>query len=307
VWTATGATNLTQLHQLVGSHVLYLNKDDVLKDLPPKTRETYEVPVSSRWKLRHQQAMQELERVYNSTSSSGSGGCHRNFNSGSSNADPVLGAVQKVRLVGSLAKVEATVKLAISILEKEPSIVVFTSFVEPCKKVHEQLATEGWRGEILTGETPPKKRQAMVDKFQSGVSPVICLTCGAGGVGLTLTAACTIILMDRPWTPGDADQAEDRVRRIGQTKPVRSIWISAFELDKHIDAQLGIKKQTATTVLVGGGKEDDDNENGNKSEQVAKVSIFQMLRTLLPRGSGSSNGGMKQTSILQFSQPASQE
>lgn len=44
---------------------------------------------------------------------------------------------------------------------------------------------------------------------------------GAGGVGLTLTAACTVILVDRPWTPGDVNQAEDRVRRIGQKRPVR--------------------------------------------------------------------------------------
>ena len=46
------------------------------------------------------------------------------------------------------------------------------------------------------------ERQVMVDKFQSGLSSVFICTFGAGGVGLTLTAASTIILLDRPWTPG---------------------------------------------------------------------------------------------------------
>ena len=44
-----------------------------------------------------------------------------------------------------------------------------------------------WAGELLTGETVSKKRQAMVDRFQTGISPVFVCTYGAGGVGLTLT------------------------------------------------------------------------------------------------------------------------
>jgi SNF2 family DNA or RNA helicase len=64
-----------------------------------------------------------------------------------------------------------------------------------------------WDGELLTGEVVAKKRQAMVDRFQSGLSPLFVCTYGAGGVGITLTAACTVILVDRPWTPGDVSQA----------------------------------------------------------------------------------------------------
>ena len=51
-------------------------------------------------------------------------------------------------------------------------------------------------------------------------------------------AAKTIIFLDRPWTPGDIMQAEDRIRRIGQTKNTRSIWMTAFELDSQVDAML---------------------------------------------------------------------
>ena len=93
------------------------------------------------------------------------------------------------------------------------------------------------------------------------------------GVGLTLTAACTVILLDRPWTPGDTFQAEDRVRRIGQTKPVRSIWVSAFDLDEQIDDMIKQKTETSTAVL-------SDGRGGPASGP--KISIYQLLKKLLP-------------------------
>lgn len=211
--------------------------------------------------------------------------------------DAVLGAVQKVRMVGSLAKIDATVELAKSILSEEPALVIFTSFVKVAQSLHKKLDESGWKGELLTGETPAKKRQDLVDNFQNGLSPVFVCTFGAGGVGLTLTAACTVILLDRPWTPGDAHQAEDRVRRIGQTKPVRCIWMSAFDLDKQIDSMLETKSKTANAVLVEGA------DSQQQQSDAPKLSIFQMLKAILPENGG---GGLRQQSILPFSQNASQ-
>jgi len=139
--------------------------------------------------------------------------------------EAILGAFSRLRQVAAFAKVDATVALAKEILQKEPSVVIFTCFVSAAKELHKKLESAGWTSEVLAGETPSAKRQMMVDNFQAGIKPVFIGTFGAAGVGITLTAARTIILMDRPWTPGDAFQAEDRVRRIGQTKTVRSIWM----------------------------------------------------------------------------------
>lgn len=112
-------------------------------------------------------------------------------------SEAVLGAFQVVRLIASRAKIDATVTMARSILESESSIVIFTYFVDVAKEVHKKLRDIGWNGEVLAGDVPAIKRQAMVDKFQSGITPVFIATFGAGGVGVTLTAACTIILLDR--------------------------------------------------------------------------------------------------------------
>jgi hypothetical protein len=112
-------------------------------------------------------------------------------------------------------------------------------------------------------------------------------------------------LLDRPWTPGDADQAEDRVRRIGQTHPVKSIWISAFEIDDSIDTMLKQKSATTSAVLVdetkGSGK---DVTRGTDSCEAPKLSIFQMLKSLFPSGKSKMDGCER--SMVQTTLPFSQ-
>jgi SNF2 family DNA or RNA helicase len=73
--------------------------------------------------------------------------------------EALLGSFSRLRLVASLAKVDATVALAKSILEKEGSIVIFTYFVKVAKQVYKKLNELGWSGEFLAGETPVEKRQ----------------------------------------------------------------------------------------------------------------------------------------------------
>ena len=80
--------------------------------------------------------------------------------------EAVLGGMQKLRSLCSFAKIGATVELVKKILIEEESVVIFTSFATVAKNIHEHLSSSGWPGELLTGETPPKNRQAMVDNFQ---------------------------------------------------------------------------------------------------------------------------------------------
>ena len=181
-------------------------------------------------------------------------------------------------MIAALAKIEATALLAISILEKEHAIVIFSDFVEVSKRIHKKLAEAGWEGELLTGQTPTKKRQGLVDRFQEGISPVFCCTYGAGGVGLTLTAASTMILNDRPWTPGDVLQAEDRVHRIGQTKDVTTIWMRAegFEIDKCVDEMIHQKQKNFQNVI------DAKHLDDGRSKRAPKISVMDLVRSIIP-------------------------
>lgn len=191
------------------------------------------------------------------------------------NDEAILGTVQRLRVICAFAKVEATVELARRILNDEPAVVIFSSFAQVAKDVHAKLSESGWPCALLTGETPQKKRQLLVDNFQNGLSSVFVCTFGAGGVGLTLTAAATIILLDRPWTPGETRQAEDRIRRIGQEKDCKSYGMRSFDLDKQIDDMLESKKQTTNAVL-------NRNEvTAALAAPAAKISINKLVRSFL--------------------------
>jgi hypothetical protein len=79
---------------------------------------------------------------------------------------------------------------------------------------------------------------------------VLVCSFGVGSTGLTLTKSCRIILLDRPWTPGDAKQAEDRVRRIGQhASEVQSFWIAGFSFDDSLDKLLQKKDRNTLRVI----------------------------------------------------------
>lgn len=268
VWIATGSNNLRELNAHTASHIFRLTKEECMsKELPPRKREFKTVPVCPLQQQRYNIALKDLARAY--TSSQGDIG-------GSRDSEDILTPFNKLRQISSFAKVDVAVSMANTILAEESSIVIFTSFVEVAKQIHRKLEDMDWAGELLTGETVAKKRQAMVDNFQSGLSPAFVCTYGAGGVGLTLTAACTVILVDRPWTPGDVNQAEDRVRRIGQKRRVRSIWIRAFHIDEQIVNLIDHKEVTSNTAVDGKAS----NATGH-GRSAPKVKISELIKTVL--------------------------
>jgi len=82
----------------------------------------------------------------------------------------------------------------------------------------------------------------------------------------------------RPWTPGDALQAEDRVRRIGQTKSVRSIWMRAFQVDEQIDNLIEHKNNNANSVVDG-----KRGSQSNASQAAPKISIRQLVQSIVAK------------------------
>lgn len=76
-------------------------------------------------------------------------------------------------------------------------------------------------------------------------------------------------------------QAEDRVRRIGQKREVKSIWIRAFEIDKQIDEMIEHKKNNSYAVV-------DGRVLSNNSTNAARISIFQLVASLVPKAEATS-------------------
>ena len=158
-----------------------------------------------------------------------------------------LGAIRRIN---SKYKVPYAIEMIQELLEQNQSVVVFTEFIETTQLLYSQIVAEyGDICVLLTGDT--KDRQSVVDKFQSGEAKIFIGTSKAGGVGITLTKASNLILIDRPWTPGDTEQAEDRCYRIGQVESVFCYWLQLGEVDKGIDDLLEGKQANIATVLNG--------------------------------------------------------
>ncbi len=99
-------------------------------------------------------------------------------------------------------------------------VLVFSQFVKHLCLIREMLDEEQISYEYLDGSTDPKARQERVDSFQNGTATAFLISLKAGGTGLNLTAADYVIHMDPWWNPAVEDQATDRAHRIGQDKPV---------------------------------------------------------------------------------------
>ena len=83
-------------------------------------------------------------------------------------------------------------------------------------------------------------------------------------------------MLDRPWTPGDAMQAEDRVRRIGQTREVRSIWLRAFQVDEQIDNLIEQKMANATNVV-----DKSSIAKHDQSKSAPKISLRDLIQSVV--------------------------
>jgi SNF2 family DNA or RNA helicase len=95
---------------------------------------------------------------------------------------------------------------------------VFSQFTSMLELIEEELEARDIPYALLTGDT--KDRSAQVAAFQQGAVPIFLISLKAGGVGLNLTAADTVIHYDPWWNPAAENQATDRAWRIGQDKPV---------------------------------------------------------------------------------------
>lgn len=121
------------------------------------------------------------------------------------------------------AKLELLADLLPALVDEGRRVLVFSQFTEMLALAAEMLDTLALPYLTLTGQTPPRERGAVVKRFQAQdetSAPILLASLKAGGVGLNLTAADTVIHLDPWWNPAVEEQATARAHRIGQDQPV---------------------------------------------------------------------------------------
>jgi SNF2 family DNA or RNA helicase len=156
------------------------------------------------------------------------------------------------RLPGRSGKLARLEEICDEVVAAGERALCFTQYAEFGRMMQPHLAARlGCPVLYLHGGTPKKKRDTMVEEFQSLNEPaVFLLSLKAGGTGLNLTAANHVIHVDRWWNPAVEDQATDRAFRIGQRKDVQvRKFVCVGTLEERIDAMIEEKKALAERIV----------------------------------------------------------
>jgi hypothetical protein len=132
--------------------------------------------------------------------------------------DPRLVKVPAAQKVKQSAKLELLMELLPELLAEGRKVLLFSQFTSMLTLIEEELAQRHLSWVKLTGQS--QKRDEIIERFTSGAVPLFLISLKAGGVGLNLTQADTVIHYDPWWNPAVETQATDRAHRIGQTQQV---------------------------------------------------------------------------------------
>ncbi|MFN9662689.1 MAG: DEAD/DEAH box helicase [Akkermansiaceae bacterium] len=212
------------LKKRIAPLVLRRTKDQVAKELPPKTEMVHLIELSSDQKDLYETVRATMDkRVRAAIAARGIEQSQIVFLDALLKlrqicCDPRLLPEDFAAGIRSSAKLEYLKEMLETLVEEGRKILIFSQFTTMLGLIEEYLVKTKVPYLKLTGGS--KDRGKLVEQFQSGKFPVFLISLKAGGTGLNLTAADTVIHYDPWWNPAAEAQATDRAYRIGQDKPV---------------------------------------------------------------------------------------
>ncbi len=148
------------------------------------------------------------------------------------------------------AKLEELYKI-IDEYKTEHKMLIFSQFVSALNKVENHLKQKKIPYYMITGQTDAKERLEMSNKFNNDKAPVFLVSLKAGGTGLNLIGADTVIHLDPWWNNSAENQATDRAYRIGQTKNVEVIkLITANSIEQRVIELQNLKKDIIDKLIA---------------------------------------------------------
>ena len=243
-----------RLNRRIEPFLLRRTKDQVALDLPAKTEITELIPLGTKQQALYETVRMAMDtRVREAIAKRGIQGAQIT----------ILDALLRMRQVccdpallkdgggtSDSAKRERLLDMLESLIQERRKVLVFSQFVQMLRLIETDVTARGWSHEWLSGETVD--RDGAVTRFQEGSAQIFLISLKAGGVGLTLTAADTVILYDPWWNPAVERQAMDRAHRIGQSKAVFVYRLVAEGTVEEAILGLQARKQALADALFEG-------------------------------------------------------
>mgnify|MGYP005746396859 FL=1 len=255
MYSSLSDSNQAQIHRLetqIAPFLLRRTKEEVLKDLPPKTEEITVVQ------------MDDAEaKLYEAYFTNAKMTLKEQRNDGRSRV-AILAELTRLRqlcvdpstfvsnykdLSAKLTQAIAMVKEAIASGHK---VLIFSSFVAVLKHLQIELANLKISSSLIYGDTPAKERLSLADRFNTNEDEkVMLVSLKAGGTGLNLVGADIVIHLDPWWNIAAENQASDRAHRIGQTRPV-TVWklVAKGTIEEKIIELQALKRSLSSIIRV---------------------------------------------------------
>ena len=223
--------------------------EDVAKDIPPKSRAIVNIELPPRIAARYKSAAHDfsawLEREMESRLKQG------NVDAAVTRAlaAEALIKIGYLRRILALGKVYAAADFAVRLIRSGEPVVLFAEHQAVISRLLRCFRRQRISCVRIDGGTPPKERFKCVDSFQRNTIPVF-IGSKAAKEGITLTAARHMIFVERYWTSAEEEQAEDRIRRIGQKYPTK-IWFmhAPGTVDDRISAIIERKRRIVRNAI----------------------------------------------------------
>lgn len=184
--------------------------------------------------------------------------------------DPRLLKLEAAQQVKQSAKLQLLMEMIPEMIEEGRRILLFSQFTTMLSLIEEGFKKSQINYVKLTGQT--QKRAQVVESFQKGKVPIFLISLKAGGTGLNLTAADTVIHYDPWWNPAVESQATDRAHRIGQNKHVFVYKLLSVGTVEEKIQKLQVRKRQLTEILFS-----EKNRNGRRLSNEDLEVLFEPL------------------------------
>ena len=240
--------------QFIKPFVMRRKKEEVLTELPDLIEVVYKNELEDQQKAIYLGQLQQMQQRLSQVTDSEFQG----------NRVEILTGLMRLRQIcdtpalfmdnyeGTSGKLDSLRDLLTQIAESGHRVLIFSQFRGMLDLIEEELPKLGLSSFKITGSTPSKERQEMTKSFNDGLRDVFLISLKAGGVGLNLTGADTVILVDLWWNPAVESQAIGRAHRMGQEQKVEVYrLVTRGTIEEKIQKLQEQKKNLVSEVLDG--------------------------------------------------------
>ena len=261
-----GSSHINELREQIKPLMIRRLKEDVLTELPAKSRRTIYIDMPGKY---YQEYIAAENNLVETLQGLPSGKVSQEYED---SRMWVLSKLNYLRHIVGLSKAEEAEEIIKNFVDAGEKLVVFAHHHDVMDLMDEYLTKDKVNHVKVDGRTELTNRQTAIDTFQNDPKCMVFLASTAMGMGVTLTAASNALFVERQWTPGIEEQMEDRLHRIGQTNGVLIHYMQVeHSLDEKMDRLVENKRAVLNEVL-------DGEINRDKGESIINALLAELAR-----------------------------